>query len=119
MPVTLVVSNVRKGNQGDSRVNTGSLTSGAADTYLTGGFSVTAVSLGLHSIKALQLSPFYNGTLVFQPKVSIADPKNGSLSATVRLFATNAAPGPAVPDPEVTNATALVSYSSDFEAIGS
>lgn len=120
MAVTLTVSNLRKFVQGSERVAAGTLTSGGADTYLTNGFTVTAASLGLHTIRSLQLTAFTNATPVaFQPRVTVADPKNGSTSATVRLYGTSAGPGPAVPDPEVTNSTALVTYASDFEAIGS
>ncbi len=118
MAVTITVSNLRKGNQGEMRVNTGTFTSGGADTYITGGFSVTAASLGMHVLRSLQITPFYNGTLVLQPRVSIADPKNGSTSATIRIYATKTGATEADSDPQLTSTTAFVSYAADFEAIG-
>src|SRR5260221_13671417 len=102
MAVAIVASNIRKENQGSNRVHTGTLTSGSGDTYLTSGFTVTAAQLGLHSIRSLQITAWQNATpLVFQGRVVIADTKNGSSSATVFLYGTNATPGAAVADPQV------------------
>lgn len=73
--------------------------------YATGGMTLTPVSVGLHKIEEAQpLGPATNGTLCFPV---VYDYTNQKLKA----FGTNAVPGAAVGDPEVTANTNLSAYS--------
>lgn len=96
------------------RIHRGTLT--ATGTYTgPGGDTVTAALFGLAVITDLRLEPFASATpLVFQARYS----KTNDTSGVIKLFGTNAAPGAAVADPEVTGGTAVTGFTCAFEAIG-
>lgn len=116
MAVTWAITNLKRNVEGAKRAHRGTATATPTATYSTGGDSITAAALGLHTIEAFNPSATQNATpLAFQPRAVVA--ANGQ-SVAIRLFGTNAAPGAAVPDPQVTAATNVDNYAFDFEAIG-
>lgn len=109
MAITFAVTNLKRSVAGDKRVHFGTLT--ATGTNSAGGDAVTPASMGLSVIDSLELSPSDNGTLVFEAKYIKS-------SGKIKFFATNATPGAAVADPEVTAGTSLSTYAMDFVASG-
>ena len=83
----------------------------ATGTVTAAGDAIAPSALGLPSIENLDLTPADNGTLVFEAKWVRS-------SGKIKFFATNATPGAAVADPEVTAGTSVSTYAMDFEAVG-
>lgn len=109
MAITFAVTALLRDVTASKRRHTGVIT--ATGTNTAGGDAVTPALFGLSVIDNLKLTPADNGTLVFTPKWIKSTGK-------VKFFATNAAPGAAVADPEVTAGTSLSTYAMDFEATG-
>lgn len=109
MAVTFAVTNLTRNVEGAKRVHRGTIT--ATGTNTAGGDAAAATVFALTSLESLDLGPFYNGTLVFQTKYI---PSTGKII----FLGTNAAPGAAVADPEVTAGTSVSSYAAEFTAVG-
>src|SRR5687767_12553041 len=109
MALTFAVTNLKRSVAGDKRVHYGTIT--ATGTNTAGGDAVTPAALGLSVVDSLELTPSDNGTLVFEAKYIKS-------SGKIKFFGTNATPGAAVGDPEVTAGTTLSTYAMDFVATG-
>lgn len=109
MAVTFAVTNLLRDVTGSKREHRGTIT--ATGTNTAGGDAVTPQQFGLTVLESLQLSPQYNGTLAFQARYV---PSTGKII----FFGTNAAPGAAVADPEVTAGTTVSTYAAEFTAKG-
>src|SRR5262245_14640056 len=98
MAVTYAITNLVRDFTMARRFNSGTAT--ATGTYSAGGDSITAAALGLAVIDSFDVGPAVEGTpLKFDVRPVIAANKQ---SVAIQLFGTNAGPGPAVPDPQVT-----------------
>lgn len=109
MAVTFAVTNLVKDVSGSKRLHRGTIT--ATGTTTAAGDAIAPTAVGLTSLESLQLSPSYNGTLVFQARYV---PSTGKII----FFGTNAVPGAAVADPEVTAGTTVSTYACEFTAMG-
>jgi hypothetical protein len=109
MAVTFAVTGLKRDVGGSKRTHRGTIT--ATGTVTAGGDAITPAALGLHVIESLALTPSDNGTLVFEAKYVASTGK-------IKFFGTNATPGAAVADPEVTAGTSVSTYAMDFEAVG-
>jgi hypothetical protein len=118
MALTFALSGLRRNVAGDTREHVGLLT--LTGTNTADGDTITAASLGLELIYDLQPStPAVDSTsspaLGYQVRFI---PAANQLSGKVTFWGTNAVPGAAVADPEVTAGTTLTNYSFRFRAIG-
>lgn len=114
MAATYAVTNLVRDVSGSKRRNYGTAT--ATGTYSTGGDSMSAAAFGLRVLDNVISSVLQEGTpLAFQPIAVIASDKQ---SVSIRLFGTNAVPGAAVADPQVTAGTTITGYAFTFEAVG-
>lgn len=110
MAVTFAVTNLKRDITGSKRLHRGTLT--PTGTTTAAGDAISAATLGLHAIENLaSVTPASNGTLAFQV---LYVPSTGK----IKFFGTNATPGAAVADPEVTAGTTVTSYAFDFIAYG-
>lgn len=109
MALTFAVTQFTRDVTASRRVHRGKLT--ATGTNTAGGDAVTPALFGLSVVDQLKLTASDNGTLVFQPKWIKSTGK-------IKFFGTNAVPGAAVGDPEVTAGTTLSTYEMEFEAVG-
>lgn len=114
MAVVWAVSNLKRDSAGSVRLHTGTLT--ATGTYTTAGDDVLATTLGLHTIRSFVNTEAENATpLVFALRPVVASDQS---KVTIQAFGTNAAPGAAVADVQVTAGTTLTGYAFDFQAFG-
>jgi hypothetical protein len=109
MALTFAVTDLTRDVTASKRVHRGTIT--ATGTNTAGGDAITPAALGLSLIESLKLTPSDNGTLAFQAKWIKSTGK-------IKFFGTNAVPGAAVGDPEVTAGTTLSTYALNFEAVG-
>jgi len=109
MAITFAVTNLNRNVEGAKRVHRGTIT--ATGTNTAGGDAVTPALFGLSVLEGLNLTPSDNGTLSFEAKWVKSTGK-------IKFFGTNATPGAAVADPEVTAGTSLSTYALEFEAVG-
>jgi hypothetical protein len=109
MAVTFAVTNLTR-DVTSKRLHRGTIT--ATGTTTAGGDAIAASALGLSVIDNLDLAnPSYNGTLAFQARYNRGTGK-------IQFFGTNATPGAAVADPEITAGTSVSTYAVEFEAVG-
>lgn len=103
---------------GNKRLHTALVT--IAGTTTDNGDSITAAALGLHTVENLVMtSPAVdNVTTVATAYAGRFIPVAGNLTGRLVFFGTNAAPGAAVADPEITAGTSLANYSFNCLAYG-
>ena len=114
MAVTGAVSGLTRAVAGSKRVHRGLIT--ATGTTTDDGDAITAAALGLTVIEDLVItSPFVDSTsnpvLAYQARYNPA-------SGKIVFFATNATPGAAVADPQITDGSTVTNYSARFQATG-
>lgn len=109
MAITFAVTQLVRDVTASKRVHRGKIT--ATGTNTAGGDAAAASLFGLSVLDQLNLTPADNGTLQFSPKWVKSTGK-------IKFFGTNAVPGAAVGDPEVTAGTTLSTYEMEFEAVG-
>lgn len=116
MAVTWTVTNLVK-DVGARRYHSGTATATPTSTYSSGGDNITAAQLGLGRIDEFRVTgtPQNATPLQFQARAVVAA---GGATVAIRLFGTNAAPGAAVADPQVTAATNVDNYVFTFESAG-
>lgn len=118
MALTFAVTELTRNVIGAQREHSGLIT--ATGTNTADGDSITAAALGLHLVYDLQPStPAVDSTsspaAAFQVRfIPAADQLSGKLT----FWGTNAVPGAAVADIEVTAGTTLTNYSFRFRAQG-
>lgn len=113
MATTYAITALARDTTGSKRRHSGVAT--GTGTYAATD-NITAAALGLHTIEGFQASCANEATpLAFEVRPVVAANKQ---SVVIRLFGTNATPGAAVPDPQVTAGTATTGYFFDFEATG-
>lgn len=118
MALTFAVTGLTRNVIGAEREHRGLIT--ATGTNTPDGDSITAAALGLELLYDLQPStPAVDSTsspaAAYQVRfIPAADQLSGKLT----FWGTNAAPGAAVADPEVTAGTTLTGYSFRFRALG-
>ncbi len=115
MAVTFAVTNLRRSLDGGAyRSHRGTIT--ATGTTSDDGDTAAASLFGLSLLDDLQLtSPFVDSTS--NPELSYQGRFNRA-SGKIVLFGTNAVPGAAVADPQITDGTTVTGYSAEFVAIG-
>lgn len=85
---------------------------GGNDNYVAGGKTITPSAVGLHKIEEVEfLSMPTNGTLQYAAAFDYTNTK-------LKVFGTNATPGAAVGDPELTAGTDLNTYSCRMKFVG-
>lgn len=81
-------------------------------TYTAAGDSLTASAFGLKNIDTFEPQGLLNnGTLAFQCGYDYTNKK-------LKVYGTNATPGPAVGDPDLTAGTSLTGYSVRVRVVG-
>lgn len=118
MAITFAVTQLVRNVPGALREHTGLIT--ATGTNTADGDTLTAAALGLSNITDLTLTtPAVDSTAspaaAYQARFI---PNAGGASGKITFWGTNAAPGAAVADPEVTAGTTLTGYSFRFRALG-
>lgn len=114
MAVTWAVSGLERTVDGNVRVHRGLLT--ATGTTSDDGDAIAASALALSVLSDLVItSPFVDSTsnpeLAYQARYNPA-------SGKIVFFGTNAIPGAAVADPQITDGTTVTNYSARFVAYG-
>lgn len=85
---------------------------GGNDNYIAGGKTITPAAVGLHKIEeAVVVVPPTNGTLQYAASFDHANNK-------LKVWGTNATPGAAVGDPELTAGTDLNTYTARIRFAG-
>jgi hypothetical protein len=114
MAVTYALTNQKLSVMGNNRYISGTLT--ATGTYTTGGDAVTAATLGMHTISDFDITTAINSTPTqFVARPSYTPP---TTSVLIQYYGTNAVPGAAVADPQLTSATSITGYAFQFTALG-
>lgn len=113
MAATFAITDLTRSVHGNQRYHTGTIT--ATGTTSDDGDAITPAALGLTVIVDLVLEPFVDNTA--NPELAFAARWNKA-SGKIVFYATNAIPGAAVADPQITDGTTVTGYSARFRALG-